>query len=188
MELLVLGLVATIGFASYALWSKTRTADLPPSAPPLGLDAAERTPSTLQVGDVVQHLGADYLIEGVLALSDDAESAKLYRLVDGAHERYLLSAPGEPDPALLQAAPGLKLDGTPTLVEHAGQAFQLSSRTTGAALRSGTVGDRRSGHRVTLAAYAAGGARLLILQWTDDTDAFIGERVPLHLLEFLPGR
>jgi hypothetical protein len=53
---------------------------------------------------------------------------------------------------------------------------------------SGTVGDRRAGHRVTLAQYAAGAARLLVLHWTDDTDAFVGERVPLHLLDFLPGR
>jgi hypothetical protein len=188
MELLVLGLVATIGFASYALWTKTRTADLPPSAPTPELDSAERTPATLQVGDVVQHLGSDYIIEGVLALSDDVNGAKLYRLVDGANERYLLSAPGEPDPSMLEVATGFKLEGTPALVEHGGQSFQLRTRATGAALRSGTVGDRRTGHRVTLAQYAAGAARLLVLQWTDDTDAFVGERVPLHLLDFLPGR
>jgi hypothetical protein len=188
MELLVLGLVATIGFASYALWSRTRAGDLPPGGSPPELESAERTPSTLQVGDVVQHLGADYVIEGMLALSDDVHGARLYRLVDGARERYLLSAPGEPDPSLLEVAPGLKLEGTPSLVEHGGQSFQLRTRATGAALRSGTVGDRRTGHRVTLAEYAAGAARLLVLQWTDDTDAFVGERVPLHLLDFLPGR
>jgi hypothetical protein len=188
MELLVLGLVATIGFASYALWHKTRTADLPPSVPPHELDAAERTPATLQVGDVVQHLGSDYLIEGVLALSDDVNGAKLYRLVDGPTERYLLSAPGEPDPSMLEIAPNFKLEGTPSLIEHGGQSYQLRSRATGAALRSGSVGDRRAGHRVTLAEYGAGAGRLLILQWTDDTDAFVGERVPLHLLDFLPGR
>jgi hypothetical protein len=188
MELLVLGLVATIGFASYALWSKTRTGELPVGAPPPELDAAERTPATLQVGDVVQHLGADYIIEGVLALSGDVSGAKLYRLVDGANERYLLSAPGEPDPALLEVARGFKLEGTPALVEHDGQSYRLRSRATGAALRSGSVGDRRAGHRVTLAEYAAGAGRLLVLQWSGDTDAFVGERVPLHLLDFLPGR
>jgi hypothetical protein len=187
MELLVLGLVATIGFASYALWSRSRAQELEADGPPQ-LDAAERTAATLQVGDVVQHLGADYLIEGVLALSEDGNGARLYRLVDGGRERFLLSAPGDTDPSLLQAVPGLRLEGTPSLVEHAGQSYQLRNRATGAALRSGSVGERRVGHRVTLAEYAAGAGRLLFLQWTDETDAFVGERVPLHLLEFLPGR
>ena len=59
MELLVLGLVAGIGFASYALWHKARkdegdalTAERKRLMPP-----AERSPTTIQVGDVVQHLG-----------------------------------------------------------------------------------------------------------------------------------
>jgi hypothetical protein len=188
MELLVLGLVATIGFASYALWSKTRSTELPPGGDLPELDAGERTPSTLQVGDVVQHLGADYLIEGVLALSDDGAGTRLYRLVDGARERFLLAAPSEADPSLLEAAPGFRVDGTPSLVEHGGQSFQLLVRSSGAALRAGSVGERRVGQRVTLAEYAAGAARLLVLHWNDATDAFVGERVPLHLLEFLPGR
>ena len=74
---MVLGLVATIGFASYALWSKSRQADERPASPPPLLDAPERTPQTLQVGDVVQHLGTDYLVEGALAFSDDGRAARL---------------------------------------------------------------------------------------------------------------
>src|SRR6478672_89374 len=188
MELLVLGLVATIGFASYALWSKTRTTELPAGGEPPSLEAAERTTTTLQVGDVVQHVGSHYLIEGVLALSDDGAGARLYRLVDGPRERFLLAAPAEPDPSLLEAVAGLALEGTPSLIEHDGLSFQLRSRSNGAALRSGTVGERRAGQRVTLAEYAAGASRLLLLHWSDATDAFVGERVPLHLLDFLPGR
>src|SRR3954454_7759805 len=118
MELLVLGLVATIGFASYALWSKTRTTELPAGGEPPSLEAAERTTTTLQVGDVVQHLGADYLIEGVLTLSDDGSGARLCRLVQGARERFLPAAPAEPDPALLEPVAGLATEGTPTLIEH----------------------------------------------------------------------
>src|SRR5262249_7364950 len=59
MELLVLGLVATIGFASYALWSRAQTS----GGPEGGAGAGERSLVNLQVGDVVQHLGSDYLVE-----------------------------------------------------------------------------------------------------------------------------
>src|SRR4051812_46655919 len=106
MELLVLGLVASIGFASYAWWSKARAAELSGTTPP-ELEAADRTVGTLQVGDIVQHLGTDWLVEGVLTLSEDGHGTRLYRLADGADERFLFAGHAEPEPALLSAAAGL---------------------------------------------------------------------------------
>jgi Domain of unknown function (DUF4178) len=188
MELLVLGLVATIGFASYALWSKSRQPDeTAPQAPPL-LDAPERTPSTLQVGDVVQHLGTDYLVEGALTFSDDGRAARLFRLVDGAAERFLYAGPTEPDPLLLEAAPTLTVEGAPETLVHAGQSFRLRSRVSTSVLRAGAAFERRAGDRVGLYEYAAGGARMVVLSWGDQADAFVGERVSSHLLELLPGK
>jgi hypothetical protein len=196
MELLVLGLVASIGFASYALWSKARSAELP--GPPPELESPERTVGTLQVGDVVQHLGIDWLIEGVLTLSEGG--TRLYRLADGATERFLFAAHGDPEPALLSAAPDLAdvVGGAPERFEHAGHFYQLKVRETAAVLREGSLrrdappGARHAtsneGNRVGLAAYAAGALRLIVLHWADHSDAFVGERVPAHLLEFLPGK
>ncbi|HZS40972.1 MAG TPA: DUF4178 domain-containing protein [Polyangia bacterium] len=188
MELLVLGLVATIGFASYALWSKSRQADETAAPPPPLLDAPDRTPSTLQVGDVVQHLGTDYVVEGALTFSEDGRAARLFRLVDGGAERFLYASPGEPDPLLLDAAPGLAVEGAPETLVHAGQSFRLRSRAIAAVIRAGAVGERRAGDRIGLYEYAAGAARLVVLSWTDQADAFVGERVASHLLELLPGK
>ena len=91
MELLVLGLVATIGFASYALWSRTQ------AAAPEGegdLKRGERTPSNMQVGDIVQHLGTDFLVEGSLTLAEEDAAAgpgpRLYRMVDGGVNAFCM--------------------------------------------------------------------------------------------------
>ena len=57
------------------------------------------------------------------------------------------------------------------------------------ALRSGQVGTRRLGGRVLVRLYAAGiAARLLVLEWSDHLDAFVGERVSPNLIDVLPGK
>jgi hypothetical protein len=193
MEFLVFGLVATLGVATYALWQKTRAAatlpksrdqrQLPPPAD------EERTPATLQVGDIVQHMGTDYLVEGVLTLSEDGRGARLFRLVDGAEERFLYVVP-DGEPVLLRAAPGLVVEGPPAgALVHDGQRFALKARATGTVIRAGAVGERRGGERVAVLEYAgAGAARLLVLDWSDRCEPFAGERVAPHLLEILPGK
>lgn len=192
MELIVLGLVATIGVASYALWSKAR-AEAPPSGPlaPKSNDAAERTPSTLQVGDVVSHLGTDWVVEGVLALSEDGRAEKprgrLMRLADGGAERFLWSSSSESDPAFVAPAP-LAVEGVPAVVQHAGQTFRLTARATVGALRSGAVGPGHAAEHVGLAEYAAGPSRLVVLDWGADSETYVGERVNQQQLELLPAR
>ena len=67
----------------------------------------------------------------------------------------------------------------------------FKTRESAAVLREGTVGERRTlnpGSRVGVAAYAAGALRLIVLSWANQSDAFVGERVATHLLEFLPGK
>jgi hypothetical protein len=186
MELLVLGLVATIGLASYALWQRARAAETP-ALPP----AEERTPTSMQVGDVVQHLGADFLVEGVLTLAQDSEvggGARLYRLVDGPRERFLYAA-GAAEPLLLEEAHDPTLDAASDSVEHAGRHFRVREVAQATALRVGSVGESRGSGRVTVRQYAADGpTRLLVLAWSDHADLFVGERVPAHLFEILPGR
>jgi hypothetical protein len=178
MELLVLGLVATIGFASYALWS--RAAATPPDEPP-----GERTPEDLQVGNVVQHLGTDFIVEGSLTLAeeDGGTGRRLFRLADGARDRYLYVGGGE----LLLLDETTLADSTPSdSLEHDRQHFRVRERVRATGLRSGAVGARRPGGRVVVRLYATGAAaRLLVLEWPDHVDAFLGERVSPNLIEIL---
>ena len=56
-------------------------------------------------------------------------------------------------------------------------------------LRSGQVGSRHLGGCVMVRLYAAGAAaRLLVLEWSDHLDAFLGERVSPNLIDVLPGK
>jgi hypothetical protein len=190
MELILLGLVASIGFASYALWSRARGNELRGAQKPVAeLESGERTPTTLQINDVVQHLGTDWIVEGILSLSEDGRNTRLYALTDGSEARFLFASAAEPDPVLLRAAPELRIEGTPDTLTAEGHAFALKVRGTVAAKRLGAIlPSRRGDNRVTFGDYASGTSRLLVLQWGSEIDAFVGEPVPLHLLELLPAR
>jgi hypothetical protein len=186
----VLGLVATLGVASWALWSRARNARLEaPDHRPPELPAAERNATSVLPGDIVQHLGSDWLVEGVLTISEEQRGARLARLVDGARERFLFSAPADPDPALLEPAK-VAVDGQPDALVLSGQTYLLKLRSNGTAQRQGTFGSgpRKSGDRLSFAFYSAGAQRVLLVAWGDQNDAFTGERVPAHLLEYLPGK
>jgi hypothetical protein len=193
MELLVLGLVAGIGFASYALWQKARkdegeaqTAERKRLAAP-----AERSPTTIQVGDVVQHLGSDFLVEGVVTLSEDGRGARLYRMFDDGGERFLYAKSGNVDPLLLaptQVAPDFAAT-PPESLTHEGAPYRQTARVQASAIRVGQFGTRKHADRVRLYEYAGPGpSRLLLIDWGERVEAFAGERIFSHALEILPAR
>jgi hypothetical protein len=192
VELILLGLMASIGLASYALWSKSRPGELPegPRGAPLALEAAERTCATLEPGDIVQHLGTDWLVEGAIGFAEPG-GQRLYRLSDGNAERFLHVASGELDPSLL-ARTLVAVEGAPETLAHAGEIFRLKTRTVGQLVRSGAFSaradERFAGERATISIYETGDARLVVIARGASVDGYLGERVPVHLLELLPGR
>ena len=192
MELLVLGLVAGIGFASFALWQRARKDEGEALASERKrLQApAERSPTTIQVGDVVQHLGTDFVVEGVITLSEDGRGARLYRMFDGGGERFLYAKTNAPDPLLLASAHvALDGDAPPESVTHAGARYRQTARAQASAIRVGQLGARKHADKVRVYEYAGPGpARLLIVDWGDRVEAFAGERVLAHALDILPAR
>jgi hypothetical protein len=191
MELLVLGLVAGIGFASYALWHKARKdeGDAQQAERKRLLPPVERSPTTLQVGDVVQHLGSDFLVEGVVTLSEDGRGARLYRLFEDAGERFLYAKTGGADPLLLAPATVAVEGDPPELLAHAGASYRQSARVQASAIRVGQLGARKHADRVRLFEYAGPGPqRLLLVDWGDRVESFAGERILASALEILPAR
>ncbi len=189
MELLFLGVLATMGFASWALFRRsTQTPALP---------SGERTLQTLQVGDVVQHLGRDYLVEGARvslganpgAQAELEERAHLYRLDRSTGKIVYLWHTGDADPGFLHARPNDRFDPPTDALELDGTLYHRRATRELTALRSGDIGLRRVGGHVTVRLYASGeGLLLLLLGWGDTTDAFAGKRVAAHLIDLLPGR
>ncbi len=194
MELLVLGLVAGIGFASYALWHKARKAEGEAhAAERKRLRApAERSPTTIQVGDVVQHLGADFLVEGIVTLSEDGRGARLYRMFEDGGERFLYTKTGGADPLLL-APTAVTLEPSdgepPESLRHHGGAYRQTARVQASAIRVGQLGTRKHADRVRVYEYAGPGPqRLLVVDWGDRVEAFAGERILASTIEILPAR
>jgi hypothetical protein len=191
MELLVLGLVAGIGFASYALWHKARKDEGETLAAERKrlMAPVERSPTTIQVGDVGQHLGSDFLVEGIVTFSEDGRGARLYRLFDDGGERFLYAKAGGSDPLLL-APTTVTVDGDPPeSLQHAGGAYRQTARAQASAIRVGQLGTRKHGDRVRVFEYAGPGpARLLVVDWGDKLEAFAGERILASSLDILPAR
>lgn len=203
MELFVLGIVAGLSFLSYALWWRSRTASLDEALEQeraaARLASAEPSLHSLRPGDVVCHLGTDYLVEGVLSLDDAGRVTRLYRIADGAAVRWLAVRPGTAPPLVLDEVRGLSLGGdlsAPDELVHSGTAYRLATRTSTHVDQSGILGafgsgpgDRTSApERAWLYEYVASGARrLLALTWSGHAEAFAGEPVPARTLELLPG-
>jgi|GEM_PF-6302648 len=192
MELILLGLLAGVGVASYALWTRARALrEAPP--PPRRLEtvpAGERTAASLEPEDVVQHFGTDWVVEGVIGLGEDGRGARLSAVTDGSHTRYLFASNSAADPAFLDPAPELRIEGQPETVRVGTQTFAVTTRGTVAAERRGTIlGQRGKGDpRVSYAEYASGSRRLVMLRWGEDAEIFLGERIPSHQLEILAAK
>ena len=191
MELLVLGLVAGIGFASYALWHKARkdeghalTAERKrlmapaPNARRHVIRGRRRTAPRLRLPRRRR-----------VTFSEDGRGARLYRLFDDGGERFLYAKAGGTDPLLL-APTTLVVEGEPPEnIQHAGGAYRQTARAQASAIRVGQLGARKHGDRVRIFEYAGPGpARLLVVDWGDKLEAFAGERVLGSALEILPAR
>jgi hypothetical protein len=193
VELLILAVVAGLSFASWALWRQARGAEgaraLPDKAPAGLLGDGERTIHTLRPGDVVAHMGTDYLVEGALALDEDGRVTRLYRLVDGSVERWMGARPNDASPLLFEAAPDLSIEANgPESITHRGLPFRLTARASALVSGAGQVGEGREGGRVQLYEYtAAGAARIWAIAWAQRVEAFSGERIEPHTVELLPG-
>ncbi len=188
MEYLFLAIAASVSAATLMLWSQARRArkdDATRALPP----AADRTPLTLKVGDVVQHLDRDYLVEGALLLSEAPRAARLCRLIDGAEERFIFATTHSADEAWLLApvepAPDVHADE----MVHGGERLRLERRWRATALLAGRIGARAFDAELTVYEYGAGTGRfLLMLVGASRTAAFYGERLLPHAVEILPGR
>jgi hypothetical protein len=184
MELLLLGIVAGLGIASYSLLQRRgRRAPEPRRL-------AERTLTTLQVGDVVQHLGGDYAVEGVLTLSVEGRGRRIYRLVDGGKELFLFVPAPTAEPVLLERSSSPVPEGAPEHIEERGVRYRMAARHSGSVISVGEMRIGKGRERVKLYEYAgAASDRLLLLDWGGEGfDLLAGKIMLTRAFELLPGR
>ena len=150
MELFVFALVAAAAFAAYSMWRTRRAVERRqqqlPAPAAAALPSAERTLHDLVVGDVVSHFETDYLVAGLLSLTDDGRVTRLYRLLDGAGERWLVGRPGDEHGWLCRYAPEAEVPANgPELLTALGSAYRLAARAAGSATAAGRSGPAARG-------------------------------------------
>src|SRR6185312_4578806 len=100
-------------------------------------------------------------------------------------------ASGDGDPSLLARA-AIVVDGAPETLTHGGEIFRLKAHAAGRLVRSGAFSPRSEerpiAERATISLYAAGDGRLVVMARGAAVDTYLGERVPAHLFELLPGK
>jgi hypothetical protein len=164
---------ASLAMVSSVVMRRRRAAQ-----PLLPSKSDERTLSNLQPGDVLQHLGEDFVVEAASTFS--SAGAQFYTL---SGERYLfVAAPSEP--WLLTRASGIE---TPSdTLNFDGALFRCESRARHI-VQSGTSLARGEAQ---VARYRGPGKRVLLIFSAPDggsVTAYVGESVRPGLFEILPG-
>jgi hypothetical protein len=134
--LAALALAAT-GATVWAVRKRKMSQPVPALPPP----ARSADKGELKPGDVIFHLGADYLVEGVAILREGGRSVLVVaRMTDEGNERFLVVDPeGSPRCVLaLRHQHGSAGHAVPNMILHEGMELRLSAR---AAVRIFCQGD-----------------------------------------------
>lgn len=188
----MLWVFAVVVFGSSALIGRSlaqRAArNAKPALPPATQD---RTLLTLQVGDVVEHLDRDYLVEGALLLSESPRAARLCRVIDGAIEKFVYASTEGEDAWLLE--PAEAPEARPTELDRP-MPMRLEKRWRASTLSVGRLGARTFDGELTVYEYAGGDRLLIVLDGPTRLDApgrvvaLLGSRLLPHAVDILPGR
>ena len=160
----------------------------------------ERGPAEMRPGDIVQHDGRDWLVEGVIHYDEDGHRWVAGRLVDVAEERWLVAGMDRAGTAallLLEVDRGIEVGSYPPEAIHAGdRRYNLDRRGTATVKIEGDAGGLpapkdlapQSVLRCRWWRYAgAGDARILVEQWGADFRALRGTALSEGALELMPG-
>ena len=144
----------------------------------------------LRVGDVVNHDGGDFIVEGTLRLEQGGFAWQEHRLVDGPRSLWLSVEDDEGLECVVwdrERAAGL--EPGPQSLAHGGVTYALEERGRANFTAEGSTATAPSG-QVEFADYAAGERRLSFERFGDDPswEVGVGEVVSEHALDIYPGR
>jgi hypothetical protein len=161
---------------------------LPNSKPKRELPTAERNIFNLEIGDIVQHEGIDWFVEGKLIYNDGSDSWFSYLLQD--NETICWLSVEEDD--LVEVSIFHQTSETipqplPTEMNYLGEDYSLSQSGTATMRRLGNTLNRQ---QQTCNYYDYHGDRNLRLSveiWDGDVEVSVGQKINPRMLNFLPG-
>ena len=184
---LLIVVLAVVAAALAAVLKPKGRPELAPVAPDYPLAGDVRA---LTVGDVVNHEGADFIVDGTLRFEQGGFVWQEHLLVDGGR-RMWLSVEDDEGLELCEWTrarfPGL--EPGPNSLEHEGVRYELEERGSAAYTSEGRTGAPPSG-RAEFADYVAGDRRLSFERYgsSGDWEVSVGRVVPDGALDIFPAR
>jgi Domain of unknown function (DUF4178) len=184
---LMVGVVVVVAIAATVL----RQAQLSGggSSRPAALPGLKRTVFDLQVGDIVQYGGEDWVVEGRLTYNDGGYTWLEYLLQDGDRIRWLSVEEDDRLQVLwLETIADVDVTGTPPRsLTLANVAYRQVESGTARMSRTGTTLNRQA-QRCQYFDYDGPGEQVLSIEnWDGDIEVTAGVRISPRSLILLPG-
>jgi len=184
---LVIIILGVIGIALYARQQSGKS--LPFAGQPQALPSLERTVFTLEVGDIVQYLDTDWVVEGKLVYDDQGYSWLEYLLQDGPRRQWLsVEEDDVVEVALLEVTTSLEVGANPpSQLTFADQTYRQKGSGTAKMTRQGSTLNRNA-ERCHYYDYQGPDHKILSIEnWGGDIEVTIGQKIHPSILTLLPG-
>lgn len=153
------------------------------------LPPLERTVFTLEIGDIVQYMETDWVVEGRLTYDVDGYTWFEYLLQDGDRIRWLsVDEDDRVEVALLE--PTARLDVSkepPQQLTFDGEVYRCAESGTAIMTRLGTT-LKRTAERCRYFDYQGSDDKVLSIEyWNGEIEVTVGQRINPRMLTLLPG-
>lgn len=160
-----------------------------PGSKPKDTRPLPRTLFTLEIGDIVQYMGTDWIVEGKLIYDDDGYTWLEYLLQDGDRRQWLsVEEEDTVEVALLEPITQLEVGSNPPQqLTFADESYRQVESGTAQMTRVGATLNRQ-GEQCRYYDYKGPGDKVLSIEnWSGDIEVTVGQRVRPSLFTFLPG-
>ncbi|MEA5572952.1 DUF4178 domain-containing protein [Calothrix sp. UHCC 0171] len=192
MNLLLFGIIATIAIGAVIYFVIQQQPSLQ-GKNHKQLAAKQRHPSectifNLEIGDIIQHLGIDWVVEGKLIYKVGAYSWFEYLLQDDEKIAWLSVEEDDiVEVSLLEPTNQLDVSIPPQELNFAGDIYKLEDSGTARMTRTGLT-MRRTAEKCEYFDYQGSDKKVLSIEiWDGDIEVTIGEKISPRSLTILPG-
>jgi hypothetical protein len=188
MLLVWIGIIAIVSVGIVLLVLQQRGA-LPGTGGSRHLPPVERTVFTLEIGDIVQYMDTDWVVEGRLTYEDKDYTWFEYLLQDGERIRWLsVDEDDRVEVALLEPTTQLEVSQQPPKqLTFAGETYRCVESGRATMTRIGTT-LRRTGEHCRYFDYQGSNDQVLSIEdWDGEIEVTVGQRINPRMLMLLPG-
>ncbi|NJK29562.1 MAG: DUF4178 domain-containing protein [Acaryochloris sp. SU_5_25] len=180
-------IMGILGIVLYFRQQSGKSLGAAPQTP--ALPSLDRTVFTLEIGDIVQHLETDWVVEGKLVYNDQGYTWLEYLLQDGSRRQWLFVEEDDVvEVALLEATSLLEV-GTqpPPQITFANELYHLKESGTAQMTRQGSTLNRNA-ERCQYFDYQGSNHKILSIEnWDGDIEVTAGQIIHPSILTLLPG-